>query len=37
MLHVFDTAIRGGVTTAAHQFAKPKNKCMFNYSERKEK
>ena len=37
MLHVYENAIRGGVTRDAHQFAEPKNKCMFNYVERKEK
>ena len=37
MLHVYENAIRGGVTRAAHQFPEPKTKCMFNYGERKEK
>ena len=36
MLHVFDNAIRGGVTTAAHQLAKPKiNACLIIVNEKK--
>ena len=37
MQHGYEHAIRGGVTRTVHQFAEPKNKCMFNYGERKEK